>query len=155
MNYTDPTSMISNPALINNRNSKLTFAAFRAVVPESRSTLLTVCPAHTRLACTCPTDRVTWLDQGSSCITLTSSTAITRIKSKFTPLKKAEYNFIKIIMNTATTAYPSSTEWSSWHTSQRSQWTPLTPGLQRHWPVWGSQESVPQGEQLHSENIIT
>lgn len=34
-------------------------------------------------------------------------------------------------------------------TSQRSQLAPTTPGLQWHWPVWGSQRSVPHGEQLH------
>lgn len=35
-------------------------------------------------------------------------------------------------------------------TSQRSQCWPVTPVLQKHWPVCGWQESVPQGEQLHS-----
>lgn len=35
-------------------------------------------------------------------------------------------------------------------TSQRSQCCPVTPVLQKHWPVCGWQESVPQGEQLHS-----
>lgn len=35
-------------------------------------------------------------------------------------------------------------------TSQRSQCWPVTPVLQKHWPVRGWHESVPQGEQLHS-----
>lgn len=35
-------------------------------------------------------------------------------------------------------------------TSQRSQCRPVTPVLQKHWPVCGWQEAVPQGEQLHS-----
>lgn len=35
-------------------------------------------------------------------------------------------------------------------TSQRSQRWPVTPVLQKHWPVCGWHESVPQGEQLHS-----
>lgn len=35
-------------------------------------------------------------------------------------------------------------------TSQRSQCWPVTPVLQKHWPVCGWHDSVPQGEQLHS-----
>lgn len=35
-------------------------------------------------------------------------------------------------------------------TSQRSQCWPVTPVLQKHCPVCGWHESVPQGEQLHS-----
>lgn len=35
-------------------------------------------------------------------------------------------------------------------TSQRSQCWPVTPVLQKHWPVCGWHDSVPQGEQLHA-----
>lgn len=38
-------------------------------------------------------------------------------------------------------------------TSQRSQCWPVTPVLQKHWPVCGWHDSVPQGEQLHSARV--
>lgn len=41
------------------------------------------------------------------------------------------------------------TGWQT-HTLQRSQCAPVTPGLQRQCPVWGSHDLVPHGEQLHS-----
>lgn len=37
-------------------------------------------------------------------------------------------------------------------TRQRSQRRPVTPGLQRHWPVRGSHDSVPHREQTHSRS---
>lgn len=37
-------------------------------------------------------------------------------------------------------------------TTQRSQRRPVTPGLQRHWPVRGSHDSVPHREQTHSRS---